>query len=102
MKNENDVHESKETKKEETQERTVEKANKAKNMLYKETKKKCGLKKESTAARLMTRMAKKSVKKAPEKIKVPMGGPIKTDKIGTAMKVGAGLASAGGLAAILN
>lgn len=101
-KNENDVHKSKETKKEEAQEETVERANKAKNMLYKETKKSCGLKKESVAARLITGVAKKTVKKAPKKFQAPTGGPIKTDGLATAMKIGSGLAGAGGLAAIAN
>jgi len=48
-KKETAAHEKAETKKEERQEEVVEKANKAKGMLYKETGKKCGLSKESAA-----------------------------------------------------
>ena len=47
MKNENEVEEDKKNKK---QEQTVEKGNKAKRMLYKETSKKCGLGKRAGVA----------------------------------------------------
>ena len=58
------AHEAKESIKEELQEETIKKGNKAKRMLYKETGKKCGLGKDASA---YNRMLKATAKRSPKK-----------------------------------